>query len=182
VLRVLSLLEILCGSIGCEAIDRMTEMYFRRSRWLALWKQIEGWSIMQDQAKRTLLSTMLMTLILTGCAGGPLTTREQFTYGGGVLGASTGAIIGAASGSAAAGVAIGGPVGAVAGYLIGESLQGGRVVPKKVEVQKLPYRVSGYSGYSRKFKPQEESTAPTSAESGKSSGRAAEDSEGGRIF
>jgi osmotically inducible lipoprotein OsmB len=179
VLRVLSLLEILCGSMGCGAIDRMTEMYFHRSRWLALWKRIEGWSIMQDQAKRTLLSTMLMTLILTGCAGGPLTTREQFTYGGGVLGASTGAIIGAASGSAAAGVAIGGPVGAVAGYLIGESLQGGRVVPKKVEVQKLPYRVSGYS---RKFKPQEENMATTSAESGKSSGRAAEDSEGGRIF
>src|SRR5215831_9256730 len=165
--------------MGCEAIDRMTEMCFHRSRWLALWKRIEGWSIMQDQAKRTLLSTMLMTLILTGCAGGPLTTREQFTYGGGVLGASTGAIIGAASGSAAAGAAIGGPVGAVAGYLIGESLQGGRAVPEKAESQKPPYRVSG-SGW--KFKPPDENTATTSADSGKGAGRAAEDSEGGRVF
>jgi hypothetical protein len=122
---------------------------------------------------------MLMMVILTGCAGGPLTTREQFTYGGGVLGASTGVIIGAASGSAAAGAAIGGPVGALAGYLIGESLQGGRVDSQKAEVQKLPYRVNGYSW---KLRPEEEGTATASDESGKSSGRAAEDSEGGRVF
>jgi osmotically inducible lipoprotein OsmB len=164
---------------GKQASDGMMAIYSCGRRWLTLWKHIEEWSIMQGQAKRTLLSAMLMTVILTGCAGGPLTTREQFTYGGGVLGASTGAIIGAASGSAAAGVAIGGPVGAVVGYLIGESLQGGRVLPRKAETQRAPYRVSG-DGW--KFKPQEESTATTSAESGKSSRRAAGDSEGGRVF
>jgi osmotically inducible lipoprotein OsmB len=150
-----------------------------RSRCLTVWRRIEGWSIMQGQASRTLLSALLMTSILTGCAGGPLTTREQFTYGGGVLGASTGAIIGSASGGAAAGAAIGGPVGAVAGYLIGESLQGGRAVPQKAESQKAPYKVSG-GGW--KVKPQDESTATTSAEGGKGAGRAAEDNEGGRVF
>jgi osmotically inducible lipoprotein OsmB len=157
----------------------MMNTYFGGSSRLTLWKRIEGWSIMQGQASRTLLSAMLMTLMLSGCAGGPLTTREQFTYGGGVLGASTGAIIGAASGSAAAGAAIGGPVGAVAGYLIGESLQGGRAVPEKAESQQSPYSVSG-GGW--KFKPSDESTATTSADSGKGAGRAAEDSEGGRVF
>jgi osmotically inducible lipoprotein OsmB len=157
----------------------MMNTYFGGSSRLTLWKRIEGWSIMQGQASRTLLSAMLMTLMLSGCAGGPLTTREQFTYGGGVLGASTGAIIGAASGSAAAGAAIGGPVGAVAGYLIGESLQGGRAVPEKAESQQSPYSVSG-GGW--KFKPPDESTATTSADSGKGAGRAAEDSEGGRVF
>jgi osmotically inducible lipoprotein OsmB len=162
-----------------EAIDGMMDRDSDRSRWLTVWKRIEGWSIMQGQPSRTLFSAMLMTLILTGCAGGPLTTREQFTYGGGALGASTGAIIGAASGSAAAGAAIGGPIGAVAGYLIGESLQGGRAVPRKAESQKSPYRVSG-GGW--KFKPQDEGTATTSAESGKGAGRAAEDNEGGRVF
>jgi osmotically inducible lipoprotein OsmB len=157
----------------------MMNTYFGGSSRLTLWKRIEGWSIMQGQASRTLLSAMLMTLMLSGCAGGPLTTREQFTYGGGVLGASTGAIIGAASGSAAAGAAIGGPVGAVAGYLIGESLQGGRAVPEKAESQQSPYSVSG-GGW--KLKPPDESTATTSADSGKGAGRAAEDSEGGRVF
>ncbi len=157
----------------------MMNTYFGGSSRLTLWKRIEEWSIMQGQASRTLLSAMLMTLMLSGCAGGPLTTREQFTYGGGVLGASTGAIIGAASGSAAAGAAIGGPVGAVAGYLIGESLQGGRAVPEKAESQQSPYSVSG-GGW--KFKPPDESTATTSADSGKGAGRAVEDSEGGRVF
>ena len=165
--------------MASEAIDGMMDRDSGGSKWRTLWKRLEGWSIMQGQASRTLLSAMLMTLILTGCAGGPLTTREQFTYGGGVLGASTGAIIGAASGSAAAGAAIGGPVGAVAGYLIGESLQGGRAVPQRAESQKAPYRVSGGDW---KFKPQDESTTTTSAESGKGAGRAAEDNEGGRVF
>jgi osmotically inducible lipoprotein OsmB len=179
VLRVLSLVEILCSRVASEAIDGMIDMDSGGSRWLTFRKRIEGWSIMQGQASRTLLSAMLMTLTLTGCAGGPLTTREQFTYGGGALGASTGAIIGAASGSAAAGAAIGGPVGAVAGYLIGESLQGGRAVPQKAESQQSPYRVSGGDW---QVKPQDESTATTSAESGKGAGRAAEDNEGGRVF
>ena len=77
------------------------------------------------QAKRVGLSTLLIALMLLGCAGGPFTTREKLTYGGGALGAATGAIIGAASGSAAVGAAIGGPIGAIGGYFIGDSIQGG---------------------------------------------------------
>jgi len=48
---------------------------------------------------------------------------EEYTYGGGAIGATTGAIIGAATGGAAIGAVIGGPVGAIGGYLIGDSLQ-----------------------------------------------------------
>ncbi len=69
---------------------------------------------------------VFIIVTLSGCAGGPLTTREKFTYGGGAVGAATGAIIGAATGSAAVGALIGGPEGAIGGYLIGGSLDSGR--------------------------------------------------------
>jgi hypothetical protein len=97
------------------------------------------------KAKRTSFGVMLITVALAGCAGGPLTTREMFTYGGGALGAGTGAIIGAASGSAATGAAIGGPVGAIGGFLIGDSLQGGTLPIRGGETRRSNYSVGGYS-------------------------------------
>ena len=75
-----------------------------------------------EKKTRTILGAMLIATVLAGWAGGPFTTSEQYTYGGGALGAGTGAIIGVASGSPATGVVIGGPLGAIVGYLIGDSL------------------------------------------------------------
>ena len=64
------------------------------------------------------------TLLVAGCAGGPLTTREKGTGIGAVGGAAVGGIIGSAVGSPVAGALIGAGVGAGAGALIGDQLQG----------------------------------------------------------
>jgi uncharacterized protein YcfJ len=64
------------------------------------------------------------TLILAGCAGGPLTTREKGAGIGVVGGAVAGGLIGAAVGHPGAGAAIGGGVGLGAGALIGDQMQG----------------------------------------------------------
>ena len=66
---------------------------------------------------------MAALILVSGCSGQPLTTREKGTIGGGLLGAGTGAIIGAAVGHPGAGAAIGGGLGAVGGGLIGNELQ-----------------------------------------------------------
>ncbi len=59
-----------------------------------------------------------------GCTGSqPLSTREEGTLGGGVLGAGTGAIIGAAVGHPAAGALIGGGMGALGGLAVGNAMQ-----------------------------------------------------------
>jgi len=77
-----------------------------------------------------LLIALILLTNMTGCAGGPLSTRERLTLGGGALGAATGAVVGAATGgSAAVGAAIGGPVGLLGGFLIGDSLQGASSTP-----------------------------------------------------
>ena len=60
----------------------------------------------------------------TGCAGGPLTTREKGAGVGALGGAAVGGIIGSAVGHPAAGAAIGGGLGLGAGALIGDQLQG----------------------------------------------------------
>jgi len=88
---------------------------------------------------------MLLTFVsLTGCAGGPLSTRERLTLGGGALGAATGALVGAASGgSAAVGAAIGGPVGLIGGFLIGDSLQGSSYARQSCP-SRSSYQVQGY--------------------------------------
>ena len=66
---------------------------------------------------------LMGALLIAGCSGAPLSTREKGTLGGGVLGAGTGAIIGAAVGAPGAGAAIGGALGAGTGYVIGNALQ-----------------------------------------------------------
>jgi osmotically inducible lipoprotein OsmB len=92
---------------------------------------------------------VFVILTLCGCAGGPLTTREKLTYGGGAIGAATGAIIGAATGSAAVGAVIGGPVGAIGGYLIGDSIQaqggGGGSPARQGAAKNSNCQVGGYS-------------------------------------
>ena len=59
-----------------------------------------------------------------GCAGGPLTAREQGAGIGAFSGAAVGGAIGSAKGHPGAGAAIGGAVGLGAGALIGDYIQG----------------------------------------------------------
>jgi osmotically inducible lipoprotein OsmB len=62
-------------------------------------------------------------LMLAGCAGAPLTTREKGTLLGGAAGAGGGALVGSAVGAPGAGAAIGGVLGAGTGYVIGNQMQ-----------------------------------------------------------
>jgi outer membrane protein with glycine zipper len=64
------------------------------------------------------------TLVVAGCAGGPLTTREKGAGIGALGGAAAGGIIGSAVGHPGAGALIGGGLGLGAGALIGDQLQG----------------------------------------------------------
>jgi phage tail tape-measure protein len=64
------------------------------------------------------------TLLLSGCAGGSLTTREKGAGIGALGGAAAGGLIGAAVGRPGVGAAIGGGLGLGAGMLVGDQLQG----------------------------------------------------------
>jgi hypothetical protein len=57
------------------------------------------------------------------CSGEPLSTREEGTGIGTVLGAGGGAIVGAAVGHPLAGAAIGGGLGAGTGFVVGNEMQ-----------------------------------------------------------
>src|SRR6266403_2468184 len=72
----------------------------------------------------TAITVLAGALLLTGCAGGPLSTREKGAGIGALGGAATGGIIGAAVGHPGAGAAIGGALGLGAGALVGDQLQG----------------------------------------------------------
>jgi len=63
-------------------------------------------------------------LIVAGCAGGDLTTREKGAGIGALGGAAVGGIIGSTVGAPGAGAAIGGALGLGTGALIGDQLQG----------------------------------------------------------
>jgi phage tail tape-measure protein len=63
-------------------------------------------------------------LLIAGCAGGPLSTREKGAGIGVLGGATAGGLIGAAVGHPGAGAAIGGGLGLGAGALVGDQLQG----------------------------------------------------------
>lgn len=71
---------------------------------------------------RTVL--VVMSILLGGCSGGSLTTREKGAGIGALGGAAAGGIIGSAVGHPAAGAAIGGAFGLGAGALVGDQLQG----------------------------------------------------------
>ena len=65
-----------------------------------------------------------ITLLLTGCSGGSLTTREKGAGIGALGGAAAGGLIGAAVGRPGTGAAIGGALGLGAGALVGDQIQG----------------------------------------------------------
>ena len=72
----------------------------------------------------TLTLLLAGTLTVAGCAGGPLTTRENGAGIGALGGAAAGGLIGSAVGHPGAGAAIGGALGLGSGALIGDQLQG----------------------------------------------------------
>jgi len=74
--------------------------------------------------KSTAVTIVASMLLLAGCAGGPLSTREKGAGIGVLGGAATGGIIGAAVGHPGTGAAIGGALGLGAGALVGDQLQG----------------------------------------------------------
>jgi uncharacterized protein YcfJ len=63
------------------------------------------------------------SLVIAGCSGQPLSTREEGTLGGAGIGAVGGTLVGAAVGHPLAGAAIGGVLGGGTGYVVGNSLQ-----------------------------------------------------------
>jgi outer membrane protein OmpA-like peptidoglycan-associated protein len=73
---------------------------------------------------RLSISTLLVAAVLSGCAGGDLTTREKGAGIGALGGAAAGGLIGAATGHPGVGAAVGGALGLGAGALIGDQLQG----------------------------------------------------------
>jgi hypothetical protein len=73
--------------------------------------------------KAIIAATLGAAMLLAGCSGAPLTTREKGTLFGGAVGAGSGAIIGSAVGAPGAGAAIGGVLGAGTGYVVGNELQ-----------------------------------------------------------
>jgi outer membrane lipoprotein SlyB len=79
---------------------------------------------MKTRFIKTLTLATAAALIVAGCAGGPLTTREKGAGIGALGGAAAGAIVGSAVGHPAAGALIGGGLGAGAGALIGDQMQG----------------------------------------------------------
>jgi phage tail tape-measure protein len=81
-------------------------------------------SSLAKRMKATGVIVIAATLVLAGCAGGPLSTREKGAGIGALGGAAAGGIIGAAVGSPGAGAAIGGALGLGAGALVGDQLQG----------------------------------------------------------
>jgi outer membrane lipoprotein SlyB len=75
-------------------------------------------------AQFTGISVLSASLLLAGCAGGPLTTREKGAGIGALGGAAAGGLIGAAVGRPGTGAAVGGALGLGAGALVGDQLQG----------------------------------------------------------
>jgi outer membrane lipoprotein SlyB len=78
----------------------------------------------KDKIKSTAVTIIAVTLLLAGCAGGPLTTREKGAGIGALGGAAAGGLIGAAVGHPGIGAAAGGALGLGAGALVGDQFQG----------------------------------------------------------
>ncbi len=70
------------------------------------------------------VTLVALTVLLAGCSGGSLSTREKGAGIGALGGAAAGGIIGSAVGRPGAGAAIGGAFGLGAGALVGDQLQG----------------------------------------------------------
>jgi phage tail tape-measure protein len=76
-----------------------------------------------------------LVIVLSGCSGGTLTTREKGAGIGAVGGAVAGGLIGAAVGHPGAGAAIGGAFGLGAGALIGDQFQGQEIQQQQQDEQ-----------------------------------------------
>jgi phage tail tape-measure protein len=85
--------------------------------------------------KSTGITVLAGALLLTGCAGGPLTTREKGAGIGALGGAAAGGIVGSAVGHPGAGAAIGGALGLGAGALVGDQLQGHEITNYRQQQQ-----------------------------------------------
>jgi outer membrane lipoprotein SlyB len=83
----------------------------------------------------TAVVAVAMLLVVVGCSGQPLSTREKGTGIGAIAGAATGAIIGAAVGAPGAGAAIGGALGAGGGFLVGNAMQNQQVKTQQTHTQ-----------------------------------------------
>jgi len=68
--------------------------------------------------KFIMVSILVMSLALAGCAG--MTETQQRTVSGGAMGAGAGVLFGAIAGNAGMGAAIGGAAGATGGFLYGK--------------------------------------------------------------
>jgi hypothetical protein len=86
--------------------------------------KLGGKKMIQSLMNKSPMLLLAGTLMVVGCAGGPLTTREKGAGIGAVGGAVAGGLIGAAVGHPGAGAAIGGGLGLGAGALIGDQMQG----------------------------------------------------------
>jgi outer membrane protein OmpA-like peptidoglycan-associated protein len=75
-------------------------------------------------AIRLSITALLAAAVLSGCAGGEITTREKGAGIGALGGAAAGGAIGAATGHPGIGAAVGGLLGLGTGALIGDQLQG----------------------------------------------------------
>lgn len=75
-------------------------------------------------AKTSVMTLITGMLLLAGCAGGSLTTREKGAGIGALGGAAAGGLVGAAVGHPGTGAAVGGALGLGAGALVGDQLQG----------------------------------------------------------
>jgi phage tail tape-measure protein len=80
--------------------------------------------MIQSLINKSPMVLLAATLMVVGCAGGPLTTREKGAGIGTLGGAAAGGLIGAAVGHPAAGALVGGGLGLGAGALIGDQMQG----------------------------------------------------------
>lgn len=69
-------------------------------------------------------AVFISLVLISGCSGGALTTREKGAGIGALGGAAAGGIIGAAVGRPGVGAAVGGALGLGTGALIGDQLQG----------------------------------------------------------
>lgn len=86
--------------------------------------EIQGGRTMAKGLSVGLAALALAGMMLTGCSGGSLTTREKGAGIGALGGAAAGGIIGATVGHPGAGAAIGGALGLGAGALVGDYMQG----------------------------------------------------------
>jgi phage tail tape-measure protein len=84
---------------------------------------------------RTKILVLAGAMLVTGCAGGSLTTREKGAGVGALGGAAAGGLIGSAVGHPGAGAAIGGAFGLGAGALVGDQLQGHEITNSQQQQQ-----------------------------------------------